>query len=101
MSMTRFLLVIAGLFITLAGVVFALQGVGVIGGSFMSGTTTWAVTGPIIALAGLALVALGLRRPRRLAVSGPHHAADTGRTPGVVPGSEVKTPLSIRPNPNA
>jgi hypothetical protein len=32
----------------------------------MSGTTTWAVAvaGPVIALAGLALVALGLRRPR-------------------------------------
>jgi hypothetical protein len=39
--------------------------VGVIGGSFMSGTTTWAVAGPIIALAGLALIALALRRPRR------------------------------------
>ena len=63
--MMRALLVGAGLLITLAGVVFALQGVGVIGGSFMSGTTTWAVIGPLIALAGLALVVLGLRRPRR------------------------------------
>jgi hypothetical protein len=62
MSMIRFLLIVAGLFITLAGVIFALQGVGVIGGSFMSGTTTWAVTGPLIALAGLALIVLGLRR---------------------------------------
>jgi hypothetical protein len=64
MSMIRFLLIVAGLFITLAGVIFALQGVGVIGGSFMSSTTTWAVTGPVIALAGLALVVLGLRRQR-------------------------------------
>lgn len=64
MSMIRFLLIVAGLFITLAGVIFALQGVGVIGGSFMSGTTTWAVTGPLIALAGLALLVLGLRRQR-------------------------------------
>jgi hypothetical protein len=64
MSMIRFLLIVAGLFITLAGVIFALQGVGVIGGSFMSSTTTWAVTGPLIALAGLALVVLGLRRQR-------------------------------------
>jgi hypothetical protein len=30
----------------------------------MSGTTTWAVAGPIITLAGLALIALALRRPR-------------------------------------
>jgi hypothetical protein len=50
------------LLITLAGVVFTLQGVGVIGGSFMSGTTTWAVIGPVMALAGLALVIAGLRR---------------------------------------
>ena len=35
----RVLLAVAGSLITLAGVVFALQGVGVIGGSFMSGTT--------------------------------------------------------------
>jgi hypothetical protein len=58
------LLVAAGSLITLAGVVFTLQGVGVIGGSFMSGTTTWAVAGPVIALAGLTLVTLGLRRAR-------------------------------------
>jgi drug/metabolite transporter superfamily protein YnfA len=63
---TRILLAVAGSLITLAGVIFTLQGVGVIGGSFMSGTTTWAVAGPIIALAGLALIVLALRRrPRR------------------------------------
>ena len=58
----RVLLVGAGLLITVVGVVFALQGVGVIGGSFMSGTTTWAIAGPVIALAGLTLVMAGLRR---------------------------------------
>ena len=60
----RILLAVAGSLITVAGVVFALQGVGVIGGSFMSGTTIWAVAGPVIALAGLALIALALRRTR-------------------------------------
>ena len=59
---TRILLVAAGSLVTVAGVVFTLQGVGVIGGSFMSGTTTWAVAGPVIALLGLALVVFGLRR---------------------------------------
>ena len=58
----RVLLVGAGLLITVVGVVFALQGAGVIGGSFMSGTTTWAIAGPVIALAGLTLVMAGLRR---------------------------------------
>jgi len=60
----RILLAVAGSLITVTGVVFTLQGVGVIGGSFMSGTTTWAVAGPVIALAGLALIVLALRRPR-------------------------------------
>jgi hypothetical protein len=62
---SRILLVAAGSLITLAGVIFTLQGVGDIGGSFMSGTTTWAVAGPVIALAGLALIALGLRKRAR------------------------------------
>ena len=60
----RILLAVAGSLITVTGVVFALQGVGVIGGSFMSGTTIWAVAGPVIAVAGLALIALALRRAR-------------------------------------
>ena len=58
----RVLLVGSGLLITVVGVVFALQGVGVIGGSFMSGTTSRAIAGPVIAVAGLALVTAGLRR---------------------------------------
>lgn len=33
-----------------------------LGGSAMSGVTFWAVAGPVIALAGLAMVAIGLRR---------------------------------------
>ena len=59
--MRRVLLVGVGFLLTLAGVVFTLQGVGVLGGSSMSGVTFWAVAGPAIALVGLALAALGLR----------------------------------------
>jgi hypothetical protein len=51
-----------GVLITLAGVIFTLQGVGVIGGSAMSGDTFWAVAGPVIAVTGLAIAAVGLRR---------------------------------------
>lgn len=56
------LLVMGGLLVAVVGVVFTLQGVGVIGGSVMSGSTFWAVAGPVIALAGLATTAVGLRR---------------------------------------
>jgi hypothetical protein len=51
-----------GVLIALAGVVFTLQGFGVLGGSFMSGVTLWAVIGPIIAVVGLIIAAVGLGR---------------------------------------
>jgi hypothetical protein len=54
-------LIAAGALITVAGVIFALQGLGYIGGSVMSGTTFWAVAGPFIALAGIALIVFGVR----------------------------------------
>jgi hypothetical protein len=60
--MKRVLLIGVGLLITVAGAIFTLQGVGAMGGSAMSGVTFWAVAGPVIALAGLAMVVVGLRR---------------------------------------
>jgi hypothetical protein len=59
--MRRVVLVGTGFLLTLAGVVFTLQGVGILGGSVMSGVTFWAVAGPVIALAGVAMAAAGLR----------------------------------------
>lgn len=54
-----------GVLVTLAGLLFFLQGIGVVTGSAMSGTTTWSVLGPVIAVAGLLLVLRGARGPRR------------------------------------
>jgi hypothetical protein len=62
--MKRIIVVGLGVLITLAGVVFALQGFGVVGGSAMSGDTFWAVAGPVIAVAGLVMAAAGLRAAR-------------------------------------
>ena len=46
--------------------VFTLHALGFIGGSAMSGSTLWAILGPIIAVAGIVLVVVGLRRgPKR------------------------------------
>ena len=59
--MRRVVLVGTGFVLTLAGVVFTLQGLGILGGSVMSGVTFWAVAGPVIVLAGVVLTALGLR----------------------------------------
>ena len=59
--MRRVVLVSVGVLLTLAGVIFTLQGVGVLGGSVMSGVTFWAAAGPVIARAGLILAVIGLR----------------------------------------
>jgi hypothetical protein len=55
------LLIAVGIVVVIVGAIFALQGFGVIGGSAMSNNHTFEVVGPLIALAGLALAALGLR----------------------------------------
>jgi hypothetical protein len=54
--------IVLGVLLVLAGVVWTLQGVGLVGGSFMTGSTTWAVIGPITALVGLVLAVTGTRR---------------------------------------
>lgn len=60
----KVLLVGVGVVLLLAGVIFALQGSGAMGGSAMSGVTFWVVAGPVIALVGLVLAVLGLRGGR-------------------------------------
>jgi hypothetical protein len=60
----NWLLTAVGALLTIAGVIWALQGFGVIGGSFMSGNSVWAVIGPVVAVAGLVAVAVGVLRAR-------------------------------------
>jgi hypothetical protein len=64
--MRKIVLVVAGVAAVLAGLVWTLQGLGYVSGSFMSGATVWAVIGPLVALAGLVLVTLGLRGRRNV-----------------------------------
>jgi len=52
---------IVGGLLVLAGITFGLQGVGVLGGSAMSGKTLWAVLGPAIAVVGVVLIASARR----------------------------------------
>jgi hypothetical protein len=61
------LLMVVGALLAIAGVIWALQGFGVIGGSFMSGDSIWAIIGPVVAIIGLAMVVLGLRLSRSAA----------------------------------
>ncbi|HEX2399425.1 MAG TPA: hypothetical protein VHJ79_05455 [Mycobacterium sp.] len=53
---------IIGVVVALFGVVWALQGFGVLGGSPMSNTTTWSIIGPVVAVIGIALAIGAFRR---------------------------------------
>jgi hypothetical protein len=53
--------VAAGVLIAAAGLVFTLQGVGILKGSSMSNTTFWSIAGPVIMVVGLALAGIGAR----------------------------------------
>jgi hypothetical protein len=58
----RIALIIVGIVVTLFGLLWALQGFGVVGGSPMSNTTTWSIIGPIVALIGIAVTVGAVRR---------------------------------------
>ena len=51
-----------GLILALFGLIWALQGFGVLGGSQMSNTTTWSIAGPITALIGIVIAVVSWRK---------------------------------------
>ncbi len=53
---------IAGVVLLLVGLTWVLQGLGTIGGSFMSGQKLWFAIGLLVALAGITALATGVRR---------------------------------------
>ncbi len=64
----RNVIIVAGVLVALAGLLFTLQGFGAVSGSPMSNTTTWSVLGPIVALIGIAISVAAWRifaNPRR------------------------------------
>ena len=62
--MAKPLWVVAGIVLVLLGLLWTLQGLDVIGGSSMSGTTTWSIIGPIVLLVGAVLTWVGIRGRR-------------------------------------
>ncbi|MET9088008.1 hypothetical protein ABZX77_40045 [Streptomyces sp. NPDC004237] len=62
----NWIILIFGALLILAGTTWTLQGINVMKGSAMSGTTMWAVLGPIAVLAGLVLLGVGVARRRRV-----------------------------------
>lgn len=51
-----------GLIVAFFGLIWALQGFGVLGGSPMSNTTTWSIIGPITVLIGIVIAAFSWRK---------------------------------------
>ncbi|WCN83620.1 hypothetical protein [Micromonospora sp. LH3U1] len=54
-----------GLLAVVIGAVWTVQGLGYVSGSVMTDDKIWAVLGPLVALAGLVVLWLGLRARRR------------------------------------
>jgi hypothetical protein len=58
----RVVWILIGAVAVVMGVVWTLQGLDVLGGSAMSGDSTWAIVGPIVAVVGMLVFLFGLRR---------------------------------------
>ena len=62
--MAKPLWVVAGVVLVLIGLLWTLQGLDIITGSSMSGTTTWSIVGPIVLLVGAFVMSVGIRGRR-------------------------------------
>lgn len=62
--MKNWMLIVVGLVCMLIGGIWALQGFGVIGGSFMTDSPTWLVIGLVVAVAGLGMLLMAARGQR-------------------------------------
>ena len=56
MKPQRVVLLVVGVLLIAMGALWTLQGIGVVGGSVMSGVTMWAIIGPVVAVVGGVLV---------------------------------------------
>ena len=60
--MSRSVSLVLGVALVLVGLLWTGQGLGWIGGSFMSGSVVWAVIGPLTALVGVVFIVRSARR---------------------------------------
>lgn len=61
----KLVLTILGGVLSVIGIIWILQGINVLPGSFMTGQTKWAINGAIALVAGLAMLYAARRVPRR------------------------------------
>jgi hypothetical protein len=57
----RTAMIVAGVVLLLVGVIWILQGINVLPGSFMTGQTKWAVIGTVTAIVGIVLLVAARR----------------------------------------
>lgn len=60
--MGRQLAIVIGVIMAVFGALWTFQGLGYVGGSFMSGSQSWTIIGSVVAGLGVALVIVGLQR---------------------------------------
>ena len=63
--MKKAVLVALGALLTAMGAVWTLQGLGYLKGSSMTGSSFWAIVGPIVAGLGVALLFVSFRGPQQ------------------------------------
>jgi hypothetical protein len=56
---------IPGIILAAIGLIWTLQGLNELGGSAMSGSTLWAIVGPIVLIVGVVLIGIGIGNARR------------------------------------
>ncbi|MGX5769983.1 hypothetical protein ACWKWN_04455 [Microbacterium trichothecenolyticum] len=56
---------VPGVIVAAVGLVWTLQGIGLLQGSAMTGSSLWATVGPIVLVGGLVLIGIGIARRRR------------------------------------
>ncbi|WP_404433875.1 hypothetical protein LG299_05045 [Microbacterium lacus] len=54
--------IVLGVILAVLGGIWTLQGLNVLGGSAMSGSSFWAVVGPIVLVVGIVLIGVGIAR---------------------------------------
>ncbi|MEV1247219.1 hypothetical protein ACIBO2_21480 [Nonomuraea sp. NPDC050022] len=63
--MKAWIFLVLGVLLVLMGALWTLQGLGIVGGSVMSGVTLWAIIGPIVLIVGAVVAILGIRQLRQ------------------------------------
>ncbi|TWD80431.1 hypothetical protein FB561_1506 [Kribbella amoyensis] len=63
--MKKVVLIALGVLLSVAGAIWTLQGLGYLEGSSMTGSSFWAIVGPIVAAMGVSLLYVTIRGPKQ------------------------------------